>query len=153
MNKRRTSWWRWWQQLAREVRLLTHELFTRRQLAKDRLGCDGERVAARFLKRAGCKVIGRNLRLAGGEADIVVLDKGEVVFVEVKTRRSATCGTPEDAIGDRKRRALTRLAAAFVQQRRYRNAMWRIDVIAIVWPEGETPQITHYKHAITGSKD
>ncbi|MGL4941888.1 MAG: YraN family protein [Thermoguttaceae bacterium] len=151
MSHRRTSWRRWWQQLVREVWTLYRETFARRILAKDKLGRDGERLAAEFLVRSGYRIIGRNLRLAGGEADVIALDGNEVVFVEVKTRRSDRHGSPENAIDDRKRRVLTRLAAAFVQQRRYRKLAWRIDVVAIVWTDGSPPQITHHKNAITGS--
>src|SRR4051812_22975942 len=59
--------------------------------ARDPLGDAGERAAARHLTRAGYRVIGRNLRVPMGGADILALapDGETVVVVEVKARRVA----------------------------------------------------------------
>ena len=50
-------------------------------------GRRGEKIAAGFLVSRGMTVLHRNFRCRAGELDIVALDGGEIVFVEVKTMR------------------------------------------------------------------
>src|SRR5688500_16266262 len=52
--------------------------------AKILLGREGERIAERFLKKKGYKLVERNYRCAAGELDLIVLDRHVIVFVEVK---------------------------------------------------------------------
>src|SRR4051794_33643896 len=66
-----------------------------------RLGREGERLAARHLRRNGYRVLYRNFRAPhGGEVDIVCRDKScdTLVFAEVKTRTSTVFGTPGEAV-------------------------------------------------------
>ncbi|HEX2403820.1 MAG TPA: YraN family protein [Acidimicrobiia bacterium] len=70
----------------------------------------GEQVAARFLARHGLEVIGRNVEVGRGELDLLALDRGRRVAVEV--RATTADRDPIDAIGPRKRRRVTRLAGA-----------------------------------------
>ena len=55
--------------------------------AKDELGRAGEELAAARFKKEGWKILERNLSLPSCEIDIVARDGGNLVFVEVKTRR------------------------------------------------------------------
>jgi putative endonuclease len=70
----------------------------------------GERIAARFLTSHGLEVIGRNVEVGRGELDLLALDRGQRVVVEV--RATTADRDPIDAIGPRKRRRVTRLAGA-----------------------------------------
>src|SRR5680860_1434161 len=74
--------------------------------ATQAVGRYGERVAVDRLERAGMRVLDRNWRCEEGELDIVALDGGCVVAVEVKTRRSLACGHPFDAVTPVKARRL-----------------------------------------------
>lgn len=51
-----------------------------------KIGRRGEKIAARFLRRAGLRVLGRNLHFGKNELDIVAKNRQYIVFVEVKTR-------------------------------------------------------------------
>src|SRR5438067_12944018 len=52
-----------------------------------RRGARGERLACRFLKRSGYKILLRNFRgRSGGEIDVVCRDNDTLVLVEVKPR-------------------------------------------------------------------
>ncbi len=51
-----------------------------------KIGRRGEKIAARFLRRAGYRVLGRNLHFGKNELDIVAKNRQYIVFVEVKTR-------------------------------------------------------------------
>ena len=70
----------------------------------------GERIAAMFLTSHGLEVIGRNVEVGRGEVDLLALDQGRRVAVEV--RATTADRDPIDAIGPRKRRHVTRLAGA-----------------------------------------
>ncbi|MFI5283215.1 MAG: YraN family protein [Candidatus Dormibacterales bacterium] len=85
-----------------------------------RLGQLGERAAAGLLRRRGYEVIGTGFRARRGELDLVCRRGDALVVVEVKTRTDDSYGTPFEAVGSKKRQALT--AAA----REYRAmAEWR----------------------------
>lgn len=56
-------------------------------------GKAGEDIAANYLEREGLKILERNYRFERGEIDIIAEEGDELVFVEVKARRSTTFGT------------------------------------------------------------
>jgi putative endonuclease len=82
----------------------------RRQLD---LGRAGEKAAAELLKRRGYEVVGAGFTARRGEIDLICRRGGELVVVEVKTRTSEAFGTPAEAVGPRKRRALAAAAAEY----------------------------------------
>jgi putative endonuclease len=82
----------------------------RRQLD---LGRAGEKAAAELLKRRGYEVVGAGFTARRGEIDLICRRGGELVIVEVKTRTSEAFGTPAEAVGGRKRRALVAAAAEY----------------------------------------
>ncbi|MEJ1229609.1 MAG: YraN family protein [Galbitalea sp.] len=111
--------------------------------AKDELGRRGEGIAAEHLTASGYRILERNWRCARGEIDIVALKDGEVVFVEVKTRRSVAFGHPFEAITTQKLARLRRLAGAWCQAHPEVRASVRIDAIAIIAPSRGLVEIEH----------
>src|SRR6266481_5483090 len=75
-------------------------------------GNRGEQFAVEFLTSLGFQIIERNFRIRGGEIDIIAIEidprteEKTLVFFEVKTRSSGDYGTPLEAIGYYKIRAL-----------------------------------------------
>ena len=63
----------------------------------------GENVACEFLIKNGYKIICRNYRNKYGEIDIIASFKNEVVFIEVKTRKSLRYGFPAEAVNAQKK--------------------------------------------------
>jgi putative endonuclease len=112
------------------------------------LGSEGERLAARFLRRQGYRILARRYRTALGEIDLIARDGSCIVFVEVKTRRTELAGQPHEAVDRAKQAQLTRLALAFLKRYRLLEQSARFDVVSIVW-EGTSaePEIVHYKNA------
>jgi len=53
----------------------------------------------RFLCARRWKILERNVRTPVGELDIVARDGRTLVFIEVKTRRTAAFGAPQEAVG------------------------------------------------------
>jgi putative endonuclease len=94
------------------------------------LGRSGEDAAVALLLGRGYQIVGRNVRLPGGEIDVVARDGEMVVFVEVKARESRRFGTAVGAVGARKRSTLRKLAAEW------------FDVVA-----ADGARLVHYKDA------
>jgi putative endonuclease len=117
-------------------------------------GNRGERVAARFLRRLGYRVLARNHRNRFGEIDLIAADGQTLVFVEVKTRRSAAAGAPFEAVDPTKQRQLTRAATAYLVQRRLFDRSARFDVVGIVWPDSSRgePDVRHYVNAFEATE-
>jgi putative endonuclease len=112
------------------------------------LGDEGERLAARYLRRLGYKILARRYRTAMGEIDLIARDGTCIVFVEVKTRRSDIAGQPHEAVDAYKQAQLARLALAFLKRYRLLEKPARFDVVSIVWEGvGAEPQIVHYRNA------
>ncbi|MFT4035649.1 MAG: YraN family protein [Patulibacter sp.] len=99
------------------------------------LARSGEDLAATHLQRRGYAIVERNARTRFGEIDVIACRPGELVFVEVKTRRVAGgAGTALDAVDHRKTRQVRRLAAAWLSETPSRPrglAELRFDVIAV----------------------
>jgi putative endonuclease len=74
------------------------------------IGRLGEAIAARFLTSHGLKVVARNVEVDGGEIDLLAVDRGQKVVVEVRTVTGE--GDPIDAVGHSKRKRVRRLAGA-----------------------------------------
>ena len=112
------------------------------------LGQRGERLAARYLRRQGIRIVAHQLRTSWGEIDLIGVDRRTVVFVEVKTRGSHQRGTPEESVTADKQRRLTQLALAYLRRNELLECAARFDVIAVTWPRsGRLPKIRHIKHA------
>lgn len=115
------------------------------------LGDAGERLAERRLLELGWTVIDRKWRARGGEIDVVALDGGVLVFVEVKTRRGRSHGTAEEAVDARKAARLLSLGERFLaEHQEHADRFWRVDVIAITITEGGVVErISHIRNACT----
>lgn len=115
--------------------------------AKDELGRSGEERAARYLRELGWEVLDRNWRTSIGELDIVALDGGTLVAVEVKTRSGRGFGHPFEAITAVKRQRLYRLAWAWRQEHSAlaRTRDVRVDVIAITGADPDDADIEHLR--------
>ena len=114
--------------------------------AKILLGREGERIAERFLKKKGYKLVERNYRCAAGELDLIVLDQRVIVFVEVKTRTGLGYGTPLEAVEARKQQKMIYAAQFFLNAKKLSQREARFDVIGISWP-GAEPQVEHIENA------
>ena len=122
-------------------------------------GAKGERIARRYLKQRGYKILDKNYQIYGGEIDIIALDRenGKTVFVEVKTRKDDAglierFGTAADAVDHEK---ISRLQYAI------RSYLWkhpesancRGDIIEVYLPLKPSlfkkPRINHITSAFS----
>ncbi|MFH1404669.1 MAG: YraN family protein [Patescibacteria group bacterium] len=109
-------------------------------------GDSGEALAASFLQSKGMKVIDTQQSCRLGEVDLVCEHKGELVFVEVKTRHDNQYGFPEEAVTVHKIRKIVNAARIYLQKRNKEEVFWRIDVVAIQIRENSNPEILHIEN-------
>jgi len=105
------------------------------------LARSGEDAAVALLVERGYEIVGRNVRMPGGEIDVVARDGATIVFVEVKARQSRRYGSAVGAVDARKRRTLRKLAAEWLQLFAPR-AYARFDVVA-----ADGTRLAHYQDA------
>ena len=96
-----------------------------------RLGKWGEEHARRYLEGKGYKVSATNYRSRWGEVDIIAQLGEEMVFVEVKPRRGAAFGTPEESVTATKFHRLIATAQDYLQKNSLEQAPWRADLVSI----------------------
>ncbi len=108
-------------------------------------GAAGEALAAAFFELRGARVVGRNVRLGGCEADLLVREGRTLALVEVKLRGRADYGGAAAAVDARKRERLLRAASALLARG---EPEVRVDVVTIdLDPDGL--RLRHYPNAVT----
>jgi putative endonuclease len=115
----------------------------------------GEQIAEEHLARRGYTIVARNFRTRYGELDIVAADDHSLVFCEVKTRIAGSRRGPDgplDAIGQRKRDRLRRMATQWLAEAshgsRPRPPGIRFDAIGVMLtPAGRLLALEHLENA------
>lgn len=107
------------------------------------IGASYEEKATEYLKEAGLRILERNYRIRSGEIDIIAKDQEYIVFVEVKYRKTASLGHPEEAVNFNKIKQICKVANHYrIYKKHSPNQKYRFDVIAV---EGD--DIHWYKNA------
>ncbi len=101
-------------------------------------GKDAETIAAKYLKKAGYKILEKNYRSGGGEIDLIAKDKNTIVFVEVKARKSDRYGHPKEAVTYRKQRKISMTALSYLKETKQENKSARFDVVAMIIKNDKT---------------
>lgn len=114
--------------------------------ARQALGELGERIAERWLKRRGWRIVQRRFRSGHRDIDLVVERDGLVAFVEVKARTGDRFGGPVEAVNWRKQRELGRSARVWVDRHGRRDDAYRFDVIGVLVAAGRV-RIRHVPDA------
>lgn len=107
-------------------------------------GQRGEAQAEKFLKKAGFKIIARNVHVGYDELDLIAQQGDTLIFVEVKTRKNENFGRPAAAVDRAKRKKLSRAAMHFLKKRKLRPPYIRFDVVEVI---GDKPEIRHIQNA------
>lgn len=110
------------------------------------LGLQGERIAARWLRRDGWQLLAHRFRSGHRDIDLVMQRERTVVFVEVKARRGAEFGSPVDAVHFRKQRELGRSARVWVDRHGDVGLNYRFDVLGVLI-EGQSVRVRHIPNA------
>ena len=105
-------------------------------------GDKGEIEVVNFLKVSGYKILQTNFKLKFGEIDIIAMDRGVIVFIEVKRRSTLAYGRPIEAVDWRKQQKIRKVAETFLMLKNKNDADCRFDVIEVL--DGK---INHVKNA------
>ncbi|MCU0735170.1 MAG: YraN family protein [Methylotetracoccus sp.] len=110
-------------------------------------GRDAEDRVLSFLERQGLRCLTRNFRSRYGEIDLVMDERGTVVFVEVRYRGASRYGGPLESIDARKRARLTATAQWYLCSQRITGPA-RFDVVGVEPLANETCNFVWIKDAI-----
>lgn len=101
-----------------------------RRRAAYRHGLRAETVAALWLRAKGFRVLGRRVRIGGGELDLIMRRGGLVIFVEVKYRPDPESAA--EAIGTAQQARQRRAALAWLGGRAdLSECAWRFDAVFV----------------------
>lgn len=114
--------------------------------ARQALGELGERIAERWLKLRGWRVVQRRFRSGHRDIDLVVEQEGVVAFVEVKARRGDRFGDPVEAVNWRKQRELGRSAKVWIARHGRSDDAYRFDVVGVLVEESRV-RVRHVENA------
>ncbi|MDO5506263.1 MAG: YraN family protein [Pseudoxanthomonas suwonensis] len=119
----------------------------------DRRHAEGRRAettAREHLIAHGLALVAANVRYRGGELDLVMRDGGQLVFVEVRYRRSDAFGGAAASVDAGKQRRLVLAAQLFLQQHpRHAALPCRFDVVTVQGP-GPVPELHWIRNAFCG---
>ncbi len=111
------------------------------------LGQKGEEIAANYLTSHGYRLVTRNFKARYGEIDLIALDHGALVFVEVKTRVGRQFGLPEEAVTPRKLNEVIQTSKYFKHLHPELPESLRIDVIGIELDGSD--KVVYFNHLIS----
>ncbi len=97
-----------------------------------KLGRFGEWRALWIYRVRGYRIAARNLRIGGGEIDLVARRGRTLVIAEVKTRQSLAAGEGCEAVDRRKQEQLVRLGGLLLALER-QPVRLRYDVVSLYW--------------------
>ena len=115
------------------------------------IGILGEKIAAKYLKKSGFRILERNKHYSHNELDIVARNKHFLLFVEVKTRSFSgnelqnDYGIPSSAVTREKQKRLLCAARDYIRSNGTKNRQPRMDVIE-VYLEKDSKKIIKINH-------
>lgn len=106
---------------------------------KKSLGSRGEDIAQKFLEQKGYVFVERNYHSRYGEIDLIMKEKGKLVFIEVKTRKNKNFGTAIEAITSQKIEKIYKTAQKYISEKinPSQEIDFRIDVVGIDYEGGK----------------
>ncbi|RLD91483.1 MAG: hypothetical protein DRJ09_01045 [Bacteroidetes bacterium] len=111
------------------------------------MGKKGEALAVQHLKSKGYEILETNWRSIHKEIDVIAIDNGELVIVEVKTRSTDYFGYPEEAVDAKKQKLLISAAQDYVDKTDWEGGV-RYDIVSIVLTN-QSHTINHIIDAFT----
>ncbi|MFU8779853.1 MAG: YraN family protein [Kiritimatiellia bacterium] len=113
----------------------------------------GEQVAEQHLRAAGLRIRARRLRVGKrDEIDLLAQDGDQLVFVEVKTRRTELFGRPIAAVDRAKRQHMSRAAVRYIKRLANPKIYFRFDVVEVIGSPEDSPErlvVRHIPNAFT----
>ncbi|MBU2915835.1 YraN family protein [Reichenbachiella agariperforans] len=105
-------------------------------------GDKAEKQAEDYLTGLGFEILERNYRHKKAEIDLIVSHENLLLFVEVKYRRTATYGYPEEFVSENQQRNIIGAAQYYLERLKWKGRI-RFDIIAL----DASMSITHFEDA------
>ena len=119
-------------------------------MAKSKIaGAWGEAAAAEFLRKKRYRIVAVSYHSRFGEIDLIAENWTNIVFVEVKLRKSSDFAAAREYV-DRNKQDRVRVTASVYLSQNPTKLQPRFDVIEIYAPDGpltKDPVITHLEDA------
>ena len=109
-------------------------------------GSLGETAAAEYLRKKRYRIVGMNYACRYGEIDLIAETREYIVFVEVKSRKSAAFAEAREFVTSAKQRRITATAELWLMQNPTEKQP-RFDVIEVYRDEGVVKSIHHIENA------
>jgi putative endonuclease len=109
-------------------------------------GKTGEELARTYLEGKGYRILEVNWRYRRAELDLIAMDGPVLVFLEVKTRRTAAFGRPEEAVTRKKTKLMAAAAAAYMEAIGHEWEI-RFDILSIILHSPQDYEVAHLKDA------
>ena len=110
------------------------------------LGRTGESLAKAHLEEKGYEILDENWTYGKLEVDLIALQKGVIIFVEVKTRTGNGFGEPEDFVDARKQRLLVDAADEYIYLMNHQGEV-RFDIVSILFDKQNNHVLKHIEDA------
>ncbi len=99
--------------------------------SRSRIGRSAEIAAAAELGKRGYRILTSNYRRRMGEIDFVAEENGQIVFVEVRCKRTEAFGTPAESITPAKQARLAATAQCYLDEHEIKGVECRFDVVEV----------------------
>ena len=99
------------------------------------IGNKYEDKSVETLVREAYKILERNYQNRFGEIDIIAEKNKEIVFIEVKYRKTSKFGYGYEAVDRRKIMKILKLADYYIQSKKYQNYKIRFDCMSYLGDE------------------
>ena len=125
-------------------------------MTRTEIGRLGEKLALKYLKKNGYRILGKNVHESHNELDIVAVNKEEIAFVEVKTRtvdgEEQAFGIAASAVNRKKQMATISASVQYLKNnvpKRYASRQPTMDVIEVYLNKTDNKliKINHIKNA------
>ena len=110
-------------------------------------GLEGERLALAYLTSCGYSIEAHRWKMGRHDIDLIVRQGEIVAFVEVKTRRGDSCGSPLEAVPRKKQSIIGRVAALWALRFGRSGDVYRFDLVGVQLRAGGRVEIEHVEDA------
>lgn len=112
------------------------------------LGRLAEMKAANYMRKKGYTLLNHSYKSRFGEIDLIMMDKKNIVFVEVKARNENSIAMPREFVDENKQRKIATTASIYLSQNNIKEQP-RFDVIEIYMDKNEIKSIKHLENAFS----
>lgn len=115
------------------------------------IGDIGENAVCEFMTKNGYEILERNFTIRGGEIDIIARKNDIIAFVEVKSRKSNSLVSGEEAITKSKKAHIIKTAETYFNKLS-NPCNCRFDVAVVEIADNRVIKLKYYVSAFDASK-